>query len=364
MKVYHLVRNGQPRDTPPTKLHVRLVGENGERVMVRVGGGWADLAEYLREYSLHHGTRANQDGKFEVANLPTSGVKKNDLLGSSPTGPSPNSMKPRPAVRPDAGFDFGTLPAMQPRKTRATSAPRLLDKGDFYVDPDAEAETPSRPPPVPVIPTTYRRESQVMSSANRSRGPSMSVSTTVTPTTPQIQKGNSTITTSPTVTTTSTFHSPTSTPASSPSYTPLGAAGPKGGINIAKTRATILGSPAVMSSPEQEAWVQGMVGKARQVSAGPTNASHVTTISGPGGISVTTSMGTPASRRVSAMAPTTPAAESPESTRNTQTPSPSPANKAGPESADVEKPRPKSRISSLGDVGGIRRVFLRSKREK
>ncbi|KAK4555693.1 hypothetical protein LTR86_007446 [Recurvomyces mirabilis] len=53
VKVYHLTQAGRDE---PIKLFVRLVGEN-ERVMVRVGGGWADLADYLRQYAEHHGSR-------------------------------------------------------------------------------------------------------------------------------------------------------------------------------------------------------------------------------------------------------------------------------------------------------------------
>ncbi|KAJ5375596.1 hypothetical protein N7517_007602 [Penicillium concentricum] len=54
VKLYHLHHGGQ---SAPTKLFVRTVGEEGQRVMVRVGGGWADLGEYLREYVIHHGRR-------------------------------------------------------------------------------------------------------------------------------------------------------------------------------------------------------------------------------------------------------------------------------------------------------------------
>ncbi|EAQ90580.1 hypothetical protein CHGG_02515 [Chaetomium globosum CBS 148.51] len=51
IKLYHLSRsNGEA----PIKLFIRCVGEHGERVMVRVGGGWADLGEYLKEYATHH----------------------------------------------------------------------------------------------------------------------------------------------------------------------------------------------------------------------------------------------------------------------------------------------------------------------
>ncbi|KAF2404926.1 hypothetical protein EJ06DRAFT_525496 [Trichodelitschia bisporula] len=68
IKLYHLSRNDMDK---PIKLFVRRVGENGERVMVRVGGGWADLGEYLRMYAEHHGRRAVSEGRVEVVGLPT-----------------------------------------------------------------------------------------------------------------------------------------------------------------------------------------------------------------------------------------------------------------------------------------------------
>ena len=51
MVLYHLHRTD---GKAPTKLYIRLVGKNGERAMVRVGGGWEDLAEYLKRYVAHH----------------------------------------------------------------------------------------------------------------------------------------------------------------------------------------------------------------------------------------------------------------------------------------------------------------------
>ncbi|KAI9880177.1 MAG: hypothetical protein M1830_004996 [Pleopsidium flavum] len=67
IKLYHLHQAGKE---VPIKLYVRLVGEYGERVMVRVGGGWADLGEYLKEYANHHGRRSVSDGRFEIKGLP------------------------------------------------------------------------------------------------------------------------------------------------------------------------------------------------------------------------------------------------------------------------------------------------------
>ncbi|KAK1075619.1 hypothetical protein LTR74_000027 [Friedmanniomyces endolithicus] len=72
VKLYHLRQAGREE---PIKLFVRLVGE-GERVMVRVGGGWADLAEYLRQYAEHHGSRTvSGGGGVEVLNAGESGRK-------------------------------------------------------------------------------------------------------------------------------------------------------------------------------------------------------------------------------------------------------------------------------------------------
>lgn len=71
VRLYHLRRAGTEA---PIKLFIRLVGEqNHQRVMVRVGGGWADLGEYLREYATHHGRRSTSDrgGLVEVKQLAT-----------------------------------------------------------------------------------------------------------------------------------------------------------------------------------------------------------------------------------------------------------------------------------------------------
>lgn len=76
IKLYHLT---QPGKEQPVKLFIRRVGEYGERVMVRVGGGWADLGEYLRQYAEHHGRRTASDGKFEILGLE---VNKSDTLNS------------------------------------------------------------------------------------------------------------------------------------------------------------------------------------------------------------------------------------------------------------------------------------------
>ncbi|ERS96547.1 gas2 domain containing protein [Sporothrix schenckii 1099-18] len=114
IKLYHLSRS---TGEAPIKLFIRLVGENGERVMVRVGGGWADLTEYLKEYASHHSRRSKNGGesKIEIRDLPLSSsvaASLNSRVGSSP--PS----------RPGSALDSpAAMAPLNIRKTRrATSA--------------------------------------------------------------------------------------------------------------------------------------------------------------------------------------------------------------------------------------------------
>jgi len=87
VKLYHLTQAGREE---PIKLFVRLVGE-GERVMVRVGGGWADLADYLRQYADHHGSRTvsgEVDVKAMGSPAPGSGnVNLQNALRRKASGP-------------------------------------------------------------------------------------------------------------------------------------------------------------------------------------------------------------------------------------------------------------------------------------
>ncbi len=102
IKLYHLHQTGK---TAPIKLFVRLVGEGGERVMVRIGGGWADLGEYLREYAGHHGRRSVSDSPFDITGLPSSSSPLSNNQsprsrpGSRPASPTSSIMKQRPADR-------------------------------------------------------------------------------------------------------------------------------------------------------------------------------------------------------------------------------------------------------------------------
>ncbi|KOS18623.1 hypothetical protein ESCO_000430 [Escovopsis weberi] len=127
IKVYHLSRNN---GEAPIKLFVRCVGENGERVMVRVGGGWADLGEYLKEYITHHGRRSSIKDK---TNVEVRKLKRDSIGGYSPSGSSPPSRSGSVAGERSPGTPLrvrktrrslgGEVPrSFQPRTSSAQSA--------------------------------------------------------------------------------------------------------------------------------------------------------------------------------------------------------------------------------------------------
>lgn len=114
IKLYHLSRS---TGEAPIKLFVRLVGEHGERVMVRVGGGWADLGEYLKEYASHHGRRTAADNdRVEIQDLPPRVVSNSSSIatirgnGRDSPVPRPQSVLERPIDRPGSSLNI--------RKTR------------------------------------------------------------------------------------------------------------------------------------------------------------------------------------------------------------------------------------------------------
>ncbi|UNI18969.1 hypothetical protein JDV02_005198 [Purpureocillium takamizusanense] len=110
IKVYHLSRS---TGEPPIKLFIRCVGEHGERVMVRVGGGWADLSEYLKAYATHHGRRSTgpDKTKIEVRGVPRTSSGLVSSLGSSP--PRPRSTAP----------DSSPVTPLNVHKTRRAAGP-------------------------------------------------------------------------------------------------------------------------------------------------------------------------------------------------------------------------------------------------
>lgn len=92
VKTYYLSRSA---GEAPMKLLVRCVGEHGERVMVRVGGGWADLGEYLKEYAIHHSRKSRGEGKVEVKDSTT---KRPASRRNSSSSSRPGSALDRPVT--------------------------------------------------------------------------------------------------------------------------------------------------------------------------------------------------------------------------------------------------------------------------
>lgn len=205
IKLYHL---HQPGADVPIKLFVRLVGEGGERVMVRIGGGWADLAEYLKEYAIHHGRRSTSDGRFEIQGLPQSPLA-NPSSGSAGFPSSPISPNSRPSSSSGrVGYAWHPSPK--------------LKRYSF-------GSEPAGPETAPMTPANLSRDF-------RSSEP-------VTPGSIESSKSSYLIRPSSRLSST--------TDDDSPSFG-LGLAGPK-------TRRTAV-------SPSKQAWVDGMVDQARKAS--------------------------------------------------------------------------------------------------
>lgn len=115
IKCYHLHRadendneneNGQQhqqqQQQPPMKLYVRLVGDS--RLVCRVGGGWSDLEEYLKEWATHHGSkmRTVSDSRLQIQDLPSpSSSLATSAYGGGPTvRPTPSHSSLRRAAAP------------------------------------------------------------------------------------------------------------------------------------------------------------------------------------------------------------------------------------------------------------------------
>lgn len=130
IRVYHLSRSD---NEAPIKLFIRCVGEQGERVMVRVGGGWADLSEYLKEYASHHGRRSNgkESVKVEVRDIPRA---SNGPSKTSPPSRPPTATGDRSSVSPLAA-------ARKPRRSSINN--NLRPKTPVTPGQPAEGTPPS-----------------------------------------------------------------------------------------------------------------------------------------------------------------------------------------------------------------------------
>lgn len=220
VKLYHLHRGGK---SAPTKLFVRSVGEHGERVMVRVGGGWADLAEYLREYAIHHGRRhVSETPRVEVQGLSS----RESTPSYSPPGSrlTPAANGRTTPSRPRSVMSNRPSSSLAVRKTRRSS--NVSDMTDFRAASAGEA---LNAPISPKSMVSSRR--RLSASSNASFGATSCVS--------EIRHGSS----------------PSTTVGGSSHSIPLGLAGPKPR------------SRHVSMTPESEAWVEDVLGQARRSSS-------------------------------------------------------------------------------------------------
>ncbi|KAK7544216.1 GAS2 domain-containing protein [Phyllosticta citribraziliensis] len=128
IKLYHLIQPGQDK---PIKLFVRRVGPNGERVMVRVGGGWADLGEYLRQYVEHHSRRVVSDSKFEILGVEHTpeGVRPTSSHSNAGSNKSNKSNKSKFLGTPATGNS--NTPASRSRPGSAMSNYSSMGREDF-----------------------------------------------------------------------------------------------------------------------------------------------------------------------------------------------------------------------------------------
>ncbi|KAI1767697.1 hypothetical protein GGR53DRAFT_481255 [Hypoxylon sp. FL1150] len=128
IKVFNLTRS---TGEPPLKLLVRTIGTGDrERVMVRIGGGWADLGEYLREYAIHHSSRSKGEGLVDVKDVPA----------------MPNGLGSSPSSRPSSAMGSPITP-LAVRKTRKSlgeeGAPRYPRPKTSFSSVKSDLDTPS-----------------------------------------------------------------------------------------------------------------------------------------------------------------------------------------------------------------------------
>lgn len=106
--LYH-PENGRGGHRLPHKLLIRAVGDTSDRIMVRVGGGWVDLGQYLMEYVLWRGR-----GGPNLLDARNKRFKRGDTRPQSAHGQQ---------GRLDSGIGFGAGPEQEPGSKSRSSSP-------------------------------------------------------------------------------------------------------------------------------------------------------------------------------------------------------------------------------------------------
>lgn len=367
IRVYNLTQPGSSRKTPPKQLFVRAVGEHGDRVMVRVGGGWADLAEYLHEYSLHHGGRTLAEQNLNVVPMPDEHSKFNTRDGNQISSNTPTSDKPlhNRSLR-DSGFDFGLSRNDSTSRRRARFSE---DQPQIY---GQSSSPPERPLPVPHQPDltkphgTSSDRAQLLSSNPHPTPrdtPQRLPGATLTPTAAAV----------PVVSTTSTITpvTPQNNPNySSHGYTPLGAAGP---VSSATRRTAGAGAGSTNSPATHTPRIETLVGNGTitTINYGPTMSTTTTiTSSSPSSPSPFPRSTKPVARHIPAPPHLTPAplVASPRPMSPALPPTkPAIQNSLNPPNPSMQNPEKRNSLlgykndsAAGGGASGIKRVFLRS----
>lgn len=379
IRIFHLTRSTESKNTPPIKLFVRLVGEHGERVMVRVGGGWADLGDYLRDYSLYHSSKGGlTTGQFQLASLPANGGKVipigPDLISKATgTGPfsskgrSPMNSRPGSALdqRPSAATPFGVLNAARRRRSASTMGRRSLDvpRSDQsspyhgYSSDTTDSNTECDIPPVPHVRTLSAYHGGDPHSSGPLRQPFAPPSTN-SPTTPTSIRSQTVDGFTPSTTSSHTHqYRHVSASAAIGSRTTAAVVRPpnnkNNNITITKTRTTITPSTGRISieAPEGTVVTGGGGGGNSSVTSSPTTV----TTSSSHQYAPSTPYSTTIRSQATVSSPTT-------STTTTSTTSSSTIT-----SASATSTNPKSKMNSsdagvgVGVGSGIKRVFFRKK---
>jgi Growth-Arrest-Specific Protein 2 Domain len=139
--------------------------------MVRVGGGWADLGEYLKEYASHHGRRSEQPGKVEIQDLPQRVVSTGSTASTSTlrngTWNTSEASSPvsRPGSRPSSalGRPLSSLAIRKTRKSVGEEAREKAYRSPSTPLPPSLGSSPSAPRPneTPPSATSARSVSQM-----------------------------------------------------------------------------------------------------------------------------------------------------------------------------------------------------------
>ncbi|KAK9470314.1 uncharacterized protein V1510DRAFT_405138 [Dipodascopsis tothii] len=114
-------------NAPPQTLWVRIVAE---RVMVRVGGGWTDLAEWLRNYALHHADAADVE-LFDTEQPPAPRTRPRSLGNDPREFKDPAGRVRRASARAEPKDTKDLSPSLIPRPV---SREPSLDRSPAFDD--------------------------------------------------------------------------------------------------------------------------------------------------------------------------------------------------------------------------------------